>query len=43
MRITIRIIHMNHIQDENKIIAGRMLLIPNRIDPSKEEVKQNTY
>lgn len=37
------IIHMNHIQDENTIIAGRMLLIPNRIDPSKEEVKQNTY
>lgn len=37
------IIHMNHIQDENKIIEGRNLLIPNRIDSSKEEVKQNTY
>ena len=37
------IIHMNHIQDENKIIEGRNLIIPNRIDSSKEEVKQNTY
>lgn len=37
------IIRMNHIQDENKIIEGRNLLIPNRITPSIEEEKQNTY
>ena len=37
------IIRMNHLQDENKIIEGRNLLIPNRITPSTEEEKQNTY